>query len=382
MLFLFHSMQNKAIHIISFDNPYPPIYGGVIDVYYKIKALHEIGMEIYLHCFVDKIPNEFPELEAITKKVFFYKASKNPLLLFSRIPFSVICRNDKKLIQNLEQVLAPILFESLKTTYLVHKNHLQNHPKILRLHNIEQHYFEGISRSETSYFHKFLFYLESKKYENFEKITPKFDNVIALSYFEMEYVNRKFGNSVYVPVFHGNEMTNRLSSFGKYALYHGDLRMSDNKRAVAFLINVFQKIPDYSFIIASNSGADFVKSKIISSSNISFVSIENEHHLVDLLENAHINVMLSFQQSGTKLKLINSLYKSRFCIINKNIVDDEMVRNCCEMAETEAEFIVTVNRLKSQPYLDFEKRKSVLVPILNDAANAKLIATLIASNHE
>jgi hypothetical protein len=203
-----------------------------------------------------------------------------------------------------------------------------------------------------------------------------------LSHFENEYANRKFGNSVYVPVFHGNEMNNRLSLFGKYALYHGDLRTSDNKRAVAFLIKVFKKIPDYSLLIASSCGADFVKRKKASTSNISFVSIKNEDHLDDLLENAHINVMLSFQQSGTKLKLINSLYKSRFCIINKNMVDDKMVRNCCEMAETETEFIAAVNRLRSQPYLDFEKRKSVLAPILNDATNVKLIATLIAPNHE
>ena len=372
-------MQNKTLHIISFDNPFPPIYGGVIDVYYKIKALHETGMEIYLHCFVAEIPTEFIELEAITKKVFFYKASKNPLFLFSRIPFSVICRNDKKLLLNLEQVVAPILFEGLKTTYLVHKNQLRNHPKILRLHNIEQHYFEGISKSETSFFRKILFYLESKKYENFEKITPKFDKVMALSHFEKEYVIRKFGDAVYVPVFHGNEMNNRLSPFGKYALYHGDLRMSDNKRAVAFLEAI---IPDYSFIIASSNGADFVKSKIVSASNISFVAIENALHLDTLLENAHLNVMLSFQQSGTKLKLINSLYKSRFCIINANIVDDETVRNCCVMAETETEFVAAVNRLRNQPYLDFDKRESALAPILNDATNAKLIATLIAPNHE
>lgn len=382
MLFLFYSMQNKTLHIISFDNPYPPNYGGVIDVYYKIKALHELGMEIYLHCFVTKIPKESPELEAITKKVFFYNTSKNPLLMLSSIPFSVISRNNKRLLKNLKEVVAPILFEGLKTTYLVHKNQLQNYTKILRLHNIEQYYFKGISKSETSFFRKILFYFESKKYEHFEKIIHKFDRVMALSHFENEYTNSKFGNSVYVPVFHGNEMTNRLSSFGKYALYHGDLRMSDNKRAVAFLIKVFQKIPDYSLLIASNCGADFVKSKKASASNISFVSIENALHLNTLLENAHINVMLSFQQSGTKLKLINSLFKSRFCIINANIVDDEMVRNCCEMAETESEFVASVNRLRSQPYLDFEKRKLVLDKLVNDNTNAKLIATLIAPYHE
>ena len=31
--------------------PYPPNYGGVIDVFYKIKSLHAIGIKIILHCF-------------------------------------------------------------------------------------------------------------------------------------------------------------------------------------------------------------------------------------------------------------------------------------------------------------------------------------------
>ena len=39
------------INIVSFDIPYPPDYGGVIDIYYKIKALNSVGIKIYLHCF-------------------------------------------------------------------------------------------------------------------------------------------------------------------------------------------------------------------------------------------------------------------------------------------------------------------------------------------
>lgn len=375
-------MQNKSIHIISFDNPFPPVYGGIIDVFYKIKALHELGIKIYLHCFVSKIPDDFSELEAITEKVYFYNSTASPLLFFSKIPFSVISRNNKKLQENLDKINAPILFEGLKTTYLVSKNKLQNHIKLLRLHNIEQNYFGGISKSETSFPHKVMFYFESRKYQNYESVIKKFNKVIALSHFENDYVNQKFKNSIYVPVFHGNILTNKLSQFGKYAFYHGDLRMSDNKRAVVFLIKVFQKIPDYTLIIASGCGADFVKNRISSVSNISFVSIENQTHLDRLLEEAHINVMLSFQKSGTKLKLVNSLYKSRFCIINANIVDDENIRNLCEMAETETEFIWKVNRLKNLPYLDFEKRKLVLNRIFNDSVNAELIDNLITQTDE
>ena len=39
------------LHIVSFDVPFPPNYGGVIDVFYKIKALHKLGVKIILHTF-------------------------------------------------------------------------------------------------------------------------------------------------------------------------------------------------------------------------------------------------------------------------------------------------------------------------------------------
>ena len=37
--------------MISFDIPYPPNYGGVVDVFYKLKALSQCGVKIILHCF-------------------------------------------------------------------------------------------------------------------------------------------------------------------------------------------------------------------------------------------------------------------------------------------------------------------------------------------
>ncbi len=46
-------MRTKVINIVSFNNPFPPKYGGIIDVYYKIEALYKIGYQIHLHCFVE-----------------------------------------------------------------------------------------------------------------------------------------------------------------------------------------------------------------------------------------------------------------------------------------------------------------------------------------
>jgi hypothetical protein len=44
--------SDRELHIISFNVPYPPNYGGVMDVFFKIRALHEQGIKIHLHCFL------------------------------------------------------------------------------------------------------------------------------------------------------------------------------------------------------------------------------------------------------------------------------------------------------------------------------------------
>ena len=44
-------MENKRLHIVAFDVPFPANYGGAIDVFYKLKALHQLGIRITLHCF-------------------------------------------------------------------------------------------------------------------------------------------------------------------------------------------------------------------------------------------------------------------------------------------------------------------------------------------
>lgn len=368
-------MQNKSLHIISFDNPFPPDYGGAIDVFYKIKAFYDLGFKIYLHCFYDERSVVSEELKVITEAVYLYKKNRNISFFFSAIPFGIKSRFHNDLVKNIEKIDAPIFFEGLQTTMLMHKVSLPN-KKYLRLHNLESNFYEGMSSSETSWFKKFTYYFESKKYGNYQKILNEFDHVFALSMYEYDAVKAVTNKGAYVPVFHGNTKMASVSDYGDYAFYHGDLRLSDNKKAVQFIINVFKEIPEYPLIIASSNGKEFVENQIKDISNIEFVNIEKELHLVTLLEKAHINVMLSFQQSGTKLKVINSLFKSRFCLINSNMIDDERILELCEIAATKEEFILKIKELKSKPFLDTNNREEVLLDVLNDTKNAKKISAL------
>ncbi|MCF6130447.1 hypothetical protein L1S35_12245 [Flavobacterium sp. AS60] len=365
-------MQKKELHIVSFENPFPPDFGGVIDVFYKVKALHSLGFSIYLHCYYEDRSEVSQELKAIAEKVYLYKKNKNPFFVFSKYPLPVICRFDKDLIENIRKHDAPILFEGLHSTMILRKAKLDN-KKYLRLHNIESNFYSGMSKSETSLVKKILYYFVAKKYLSYQKTIADFDFTFALSCYELDEARKLSVNCMYVPVFHGNEINSQLSEYGKYAFYHGDLRLADNKRAAQFLIEVFKEIPDYELIIASSNGKQLIENKIKNVPNVKFVEIQSFAHLSELFENAHINTMLSFQESGTKLKVINSLFKSRFCLINKNMVDDVNLLSLCETAESKMEFVNKIKFLKDKPYTQNDKRKAVLLKVLNDTENAKLI---------
>jgi hypothetical protein len=368
-------MQNGEIHIVSFDNPFPPVYGGVIDVFYKVKALNDLGFKIYLHCFVEDLSSDTSGLNEFTQKVFLYKKKKNPFYLFSQYPFSVRSRFDKNLIRNLNINQAPILFEGLQSTYVLNTTHFKRRKIFLRLHNIEHFYYSGLAQSETNVLKKLLFKIEALKYYNYLNILKKFDTVFTLSFGETQEIKKMIKRVEYIPVFHGNKQITSKDGKGEYAFYNGDLRISDNKKAVAFFIEVFKKIPDYQLVIASGIEQDWVETKIQSVPNIRFEKIENKEHLTDLLRNAHMNLMISFQESGTKLKIINALFQGRHCVCNEKMIDDKEVLGFCHTAKTENDFIAKINQLKNYPFLLDSKRAKVLEKRYNDLENAKKMFT-------
>lgn len=183
-------MPSKPLHIISFENPFPPDFGGVIDVFYKIKALHSLGFTIYLHCFYEDRNQVSAALQAITEEVYLYRKNKNPFFVFSKFPLPVICRFHKDLIVNIKKHNAPILFEGLHTTMILQKAGITN-KKYLRLHNIESNFYSGMSKSETNLIKKVLYYFVSKKYKTYQKILTDFDYVFALSKNEYSEAKKK-----------------------------------------------------------------------------------------------------------------------------------------------------------------------------------------------
>ena len=372
----------KELHLISFNYPYPPSYGGIIDVYYKIKALSDWGIKIHLHCFVDDIPETLDqEIKSITENVFFYKKKKNPFNYFSRLPFAAAIRTSDALFENLMSVNAPVLFEGLQTTQIIHRLKNKGYKLYLRFHNNESEYYKGLSSSEKNIFKKIIYRIESLKFADYQKkVLKELESVFCLSEKEFNEVHSYSKNARLIHIFHGNESIKHLNGKGDYFLFHGDLSTSDNKKALEETIRMFKALPQLRLVVASDRAGDDVKKKINNVANITLVPIETSENLRQLFENAQGNILLSYQNSGTKVKLFNALYNSRFVIINQNITDDRDLMSLCRLGSTPDEIRQRIIEAADEDYNENETRSKVLGKNYSDNAKAEEMSKVIFKN--
>jgi hypothetical protein len=171
-----------------------------------------------------------------------------------------------------------------------------------------------------------------------------------------------------------------LDKKGHYFLFHGDLTTADNKRALDETIHLFQTLPQYQLIVASDRASEEIKKKISMVDNISITPIQTTDNLHHLLEGAHANILISYQNSGTKVKLFNTLYNSRFVIINGNITDDPVLKDLClygaDMNEIRQQIITSAER----DYDEAENRKNILEHTHSDQIKAREMMKVIFKN--
>ena len=149
-------MPETHLHIISFDVPWPPNYGGVIDIFYKIRALHARGVKVHLHCF-HYGREATQELEELCYRIHLYPRMTGWKSALSLKPFIVMSRHSTLLIQNLLRDNYPILFEAIHSCYYLNDKRLSDRFRIYRESNIEHHYYFYLFKAEHLLFKKLYF---------------------------------------------------------------------------------------------------------------------------------------------------------------------------------------------------------------------------------
>ena len=367
-------MPNKGIHIVAFDVPFPANYGGVIDIFYRIKALHKLGVKIKLHCFIYGGKEPHVELEKYCEHIYYYrrKRFKNPFA--GELPYIVSTRNDGDLLKNLKYNDWPIFFEGLHTTYYLLHPALEKRQKLVRMHNVEHLYYRCLAEAEPSFFKRHFFEVEADRLEKYENILHSSDGVATISPNETNYYKQDFRNVFYLPAFHSNDHVSCKEGKGEYVLYHGNLAVGENNRAAIYLIeNVFSKL-DIPCIIAGNNPSAALKAAAKKVPNVKLAFNIAAQEVLRLIDHAHINILHTFQNTGIKLKLLNALYRGRHCVVNDLMVLNSGLEEYCHMVD-ENTIQDVIKELWDKPFTqkDVEDREELNNSEFNNMKNAQLL---------
>ncbi len=275
--------------------------------------------------------------------------------------------------KNLAQSPNTILFEGLHSCYLLDNPKLLGNKKIVRLHNVEWEYYQHLSLNEQSWWKKLYFKRESKLLKQFEKKLSHADLLLPISHKDYNYYHQLFPDKTqYLPVFHPHNQIVSLKGKGDYILYHGNLEVNENTKAVHFLLDKVQALcAQFKWIVAGKNPSENLQKKC-QEQGVKLIANPTHEQMQSLIQNAHINVLPTFQDTGIKLKLLNALFAGRHCLVNSKMVAQTNLESLCTIVEQPQAFVKVIEQLMEQPIkeIDLNKRQNILEQEYSNHKNA------------
>ena len=155
--------------------------------------------------------------------------------------------------------------------------------------------------------------------------------------------------------------------------------MPENEAAVEFLIRKVFAGSKHRLIIAGMNPQKRIIELAHPHNNISIIANPDDEKLFSLIRNAHVNVLVTFQATGLKLKLLNTLYNGRHCLVNPLMLNGTGLEPLCTIAETAEDFRNKLDELQNVPFTvsEAEKRHELLNRTFSNSGNAARLSEAV-----
>lgn len=373
-----NNTAEKHLHIVSFDVPWPVNYGGVIDVFFKVKALAENGVKVHLHCF-EYGRKPAAVLDQYCFEVQYYKRDISKKHLFKSIPYIVSSRSSESLVENLLKDDYPILLEGIHTSILLEDDRLEGRKMSVRTHNIEHDYYLNLAKAESAIFKKYYFYNEAGKLKKYQNILSRAHQLIAISKKDADYFATHFDKVAFVPAFHPHKEVNIKTGKGSYALYHGNLSVAENFNAVRFLVSEVFNDLNIPLKVAGLHPPRHLIQFLSEMPNVELIANPTDEALYELISEAQVNVSVTFQATGLKLKLLNTLYNGRFALVNDKMLSGSALDSLCIIANDAKALKKQLKRLMKSPFTEenISQRREKLDLLYHNGNNVEKLIELV-----
>lgn len=371
-------MTKQKLHIVSLDVPYPADYGGAIDIFYRIKALHELGFDITLHVF-EYGRGKQEELSKFAK-VNYYSRNKSFFQLFSTRPFIVQTRRSKALLAHLLQDDSPILFEGIHTTWFLENKEIQRRMTFVRMHNIEHDYYHGLKKN-ASLFKKLFFHQEAIKLKKYQPILGKAKHLLAIKESDVSIL-KKFNSSVHFLPASIPDIPGEFTKVKHYSLFHGNLSVPENDAAAKWIIASLKQVLDstFPFIIAGKNPGKKLQ-QLCRENDIKLIANPSDEQLDQLIQEAQIHVLYTGVPAGIKLKLLACIHSSGHVLVNKNMLSGDVFNPFVTIANDAKDFKIHYLGLQNTAISeeDFLVRSRFIQSNFNNRKNCTLLSKLLSN---
>jgi len=191
---------------------------------------------------------------------------------------------------------------------------------------------------------------------------------------DYEYYSALHNNVMNLPAFHTHHIY-QSEEQENYALYHGNLNISENEYTALYLINqIFNKL-NYPLIIAGRNPTKKLKRIITSNPRVHlFENIQTEE-LNNLIAKARIHILPAFQSAGIKLKLIHVLNSKGHIITNSKMLTDKKLAEFCNIADSNSEMKKLIKNKAKQCVEEkmIKKRQNFLLENYSNERNAEIL---------
>ena len=142
--------------------------------------------------------------------------------------------------------------------------------------------------------------------------------------------------------------------------------------------NIFSKCTQ-PLILAGANPSEELQQAVKQFPHISIIANPSKNKMDELIGNAQIHVLPSFQDTGLKLKLLHALFAGRHCVVNELMLTGTNLQSACTVANTSIEWIVAIEKLFTIPFTitDIENRKAILENQFSVQKNGKDLVEMV-----
>ena len=121
-----------------------------------------------------------------------------------------------------------------------------------------------------------------------------------------------------------------------FVLYHGNLSVAENWQVVRYIVNTLApRCQDLHFVIAGRNPRP-----LHTPHNVEIVANPSDEQLMQLIGTARVHLMLTFQRTGIKLKLLNALtYGHGHVVANADMLHGHSLGQFCQQADSTTDIV-------------------------------------------